>query len=77
VTPKELPENLYLNEPYRVEQVKENGETVSVITGPNGWRTVHRDVRYGGLNLAKALARKLNAAYREGWYAAMANIKKK
>jgi hypothetical protein len=71
-----IPEELYENEPYKVEQVDENGKTVTVLTGPNGWRTIHRDVRDGGLNLAKALARKLNAAYREGWYAAMAYKKK-
>jgi hypothetical protein len=45
-----IPEELYENEPYKVEQVDENGKTVTVLTGPNGWRIIHRDVRDGGLN---------------------------
>jgi hypothetical protein len=72
-----IPEKINENDPYQVEQVQEKGKTVTVLTGPNGWRTVHRDLRDGGWNLATALARKLNTAYREGWYAAMAHKKKK
>ena len=72
-----IPEKINENDPYQVERVLEKGKTVTVLTGPNGWRTVHRDMRDGGWNLATALARKLNAAYWAGWSAAMAQKKTK